>query len=438
MSFELDYKFNGTGKFINTSSESLILTTHIQDGKILSAGYYYDEGNDAYYVFITRHKFDGTIDTTFGVTGYVYTTYESNTSDFSKIMISAPDNKFLIFCKDPSGNNFVVIRFNINGEIDTTFGTTGFLNTGYDFNSSFFCSIINDNSTGFILSFVDSVLKFRRYNLDGTTNGDLTSTVFNFSGRYCYCNTIDGSGNLIFAGRENGGAGSVPNPFLYVMYGVNDDLNTSIGTAGYVYFTHNENGNQGYSSVKTDNSNNIILVGDYGETILIHKYNSAGELIYYNRDEEAYGGFTCVNIDSNNKILIGVQKDYDDDNTTESFYLLRLNQNLTLDTDFGSNGIIRTQLTTDGIYESRVFNLTLYSNNHIIASGYISTDDVGNYCIISYVLNETDVIFAELLPNIYTNKNLLENNIENFGENREYISNELGKLLNEILLFRSR
>ena len=445
MIFELDQNFGNSGIVGNDIYISAILSTHIQNGKILSAGYYYNETDEDYYLFIVRYNSVGTIDTTFGTNGYILTDYTINTTNFSKIMFVLSNNKFVVVCNDTVSNNFVFIRYTENGIVDTSFGTDGFLNTGYTFEDNLFCSIINDGNDGIIFSYVNSGLKYRRYNSNGTTNGNLTSTIFDFTNRFCLCNTVDSNGNIIFAGRENGGAGSVPNPLLYVVYKIDDTLDTSIGTSGYVYYTHSHvNGNQGYSSVITDANDNIILAAYYGvSTILVHKYDTNGNLLYYNRDINAIGDYTSLNIQSG-KILVGGQKDNDDDDdNNESFYLTRLNSNLTVDTGFGTNGYIITPLTNTDYIESHMLNIVIYSNTKIIVSGYIIDNDtptdndseIIRFRILSFISEEIeDPVFADLLTNISNNENVLEFNVEQFGKNNSITSSVMGNLINDMLL----
>ncbi len=440
MAFELEQNFGTNGIVGNDNYISVIRSTHIQNGKILSAGYYYNEIDEEYYLFMVRYNSTGTIDTTFGTNGYILTDYQVNGSEFSKIMFVLSNNKFIVVCKDPSGNNFVFIRYTENGLIDTSFDTDGFLNTGYTFNQGLFCSIINDGNDGIIFSYVNSGLKYRRYNSNGTTNGNLTSTIFDFSDRWCLCNTVDSNGNIIFAGRESGGGGIVSNPLLYVVYDTSDALVTTIGTAGYVYYTHDVVSNQGYSSVITDADDNIILVAYYGvSTVLVHKYDTNGTLLYYNRDISAKGDYTSLNILSG-KILVGARKDNNSDTKFESFYLTRLNSNLTVDTSFGTNGYIITPVTT-GIFESRMLNIVIYSSSKIIVSGYIfdtvnvtdNDGDITKFRILSFSSENQDPVFADLLNTITTNENLLEFNVENFGTNNETVSIIMGEIIDEML-----
>jgi uncharacterized delta-60 repeat protein len=389
---------------------------------------------------MVRYNSTGSLDTTFGTNGFVFTDYTVNTVDFSKIMFVLSNNKFIVLCKDPNNNTFAFIRYTENGTIDTSFDTDGILNTGYTFNSNLFCSILNDGNDGIVFSYEDSGLKYRRYNSDGTTNGNLTTTVFNFTTRWCFCNTIDSNGNIIFAGRENGGAGSVPNPLLYTVYKTDDTLDTSIGTAGYVYYVHTHtSGNQGYSSVITDNNDNIILAADYGDTTLVHKYNTTGTLLYNNRDGiVADGSYTSLNILSG-KILVGAHKDTNTDGLEESYYLTRLNSDLTIDTSFGTNGHITTSVSNANSIVSTVLNIVIYSSTKIIVSGYIydDNDEISRYCILCYISPEDeDPVFAELLTEIINNENTLEYSVEEFGKSSKIVNSVMGNLINEMLTKR--
>ncbi len=441
MAFELDQNFGNSGIVGNDNYISTIFSTHIQNGKILSAGYYYNQADGYDYLFIVRYNSAGIIDTTFGTNGYILAEYNVNTSYYSKIMVVLSNNKFIVLCKNPNNNNFAFIRYTEDGIIDTSFGTDGFLNTGYSFHSGDFCSIVKDRNDGIIFTFIDSnTYKYRRYNSNGTTNGNLTSTIFT---RYnaCSCNTVDSNGNIIFAGRENGVGTGVANPLLYAVYDITDSLNTSIGESGYVYYRHSHTtGNQGYTSVITDTNNNIILVADYGTTSLVHKYDTNGNLLYYNRNINANGLFTSLNILSD-KILVGLQKDNNNDNEEELYYLTRLNSNLTVDTSFGTNGYIITSLTNTVSITSRILNIVIYSSSKIIVSGFIIDNDtvieedidIARFRILCFSSDNLDPVFADLLTNISNNENVLEFNVEEFGKNNSTVSSVMGNLINSML-----
>ncbi len=93
------------------------------DGKIVVAG-----TNGATFVVI-RYNTDGSLDTSFGGTGVVSTNFGSTDKAYGVVI--QPDGK--IVAAGYSGNDFALARYETNGTLDTTFGANGLVTT--DFNA---------------------------------------------------------------------------------------------------------------------------------------------------------------------------------------------------------------------------------------------------------------------------------------------------------------
>jgi uncharacterized delta-60 repeat protein len=115
----------GTDDAIN----SIALQT---DGKILVAGYAYIGGS--FDFAIARYNTDGSLDGSFGPDGAVagiVTKHEGPNSGATFVTIR--DEKVVIAGYTPSGGGFAssMLRFNANGSLDNTFGTSGIVKTNY-------------------------------------------------------------------------------------------------------------------------------------------------------------------------------------------------------------------------------------------------------------------------------------------------------------------
>lgn len=91
------------------------------DGKFVAAGRNYTSE----YFFIVRYLQDGTVDTAFGLNGYVSATLPMGYWFDIRKMIMQADGKFVLLGLANGLTNLV--RFNIDGSLDTTFGTNGFV-----------------------------------------------------------------------------------------------------------------------------------------------------------------------------------------------------------------------------------------------------------------------------------------------------------------------
>ena len=95
-----------------------------QDGKILLTGLL-EQGSPAkYYATVTRLNSDGSLDTTFGSSGYA-TLADADTVAYSIGLTS--DNKIIAggYTGTGASQNYLIYRLTSSGALDTTFGTSG-------------------------------------------------------------------------------------------------------------------------------------------------------------------------------------------------------------------------------------------------------------------------------------------------------------------------
>jgi len=433
----LDPKFGTNGIVINSLDYDYITIQSVksQNNKIIVAGRYTTDDD---YVFLARYNLNGTVDTTFGTNGFIMTNYIANTDDNSDIMIVQSTNKIIILCK--INLNFGLVRYTENGVLDTTFDTDGIVDTGHTFNSSLFCSIKKQQSTdNFVICIFnipnDEKWCLKRFNSNVVAIGTLIETVFNNSvnNRWCLCNTIDKDGNMILAGRvSGGGGGAVNNPNIYAVYNSSGVLNTAIGTGGIVSYTGAVIGNFGYNSVVTDGDNNIYLVADHNPKLLLNKYNTLGVLIDTDINITGNGTNTTLYLENNSKIIISTINQNDDD-FNES-YIIKVNSNdFSIDTDFGTNGQTITKISEYSIFTTRIVVI----DERIIVVGYIEdNNEFGEYLIMSFYKNHliNNLTFCNLINNnVNNNDKFLLYNIQELGSDNTIISTEAANLISQIL-----
>jgi uncharacterized delta-60 repeat protein len=106
----------------NDQGQSLAIQS---DGKILLGGSCYNVIN--YDFCIARFNSDGTLDDSFGSpNGYKIQPIGSS-NDYGYSSAIQPDGKILLggYCDNGSNDDFCIARFNSNGTLDTTFGSSG-------------------------------------------------------------------------------------------------------------------------------------------------------------------------------------------------------------------------------------------------------------------------------------------------------------------------
>src|SRR5215510_11432109 len=70
----------------------------------------------------------GTVDTTFGTSGKVITSFGSGSADIYALVLQ-PDSKIVVAGWDSNLAAFALARYGTNGSLDTTFGTSGKVTT---------------------------------------------------------------------------------------------------------------------------------------------------------------------------------------------------------------------------------------------------------------------------------------------------------------------
>lgn len=105
------------------------------DGKIIAAGKAYDYRTASENIALIRYSQDGSIDSNFGIQGYVTTVIEGYYSSANNILIDEANNKIIAVCNffdfDGSTGDFLVVRYNKDGSLNDNFGEGGIQTTDF-------------------------------------------------------------------------------------------------------------------------------------------------------------------------------------------------------------------------------------------------------------------------------------------------------------------
>ncbi len=123
----LDMSFGGTGKVftaIGTALDDATALTLQPDGKLVLAGTCYT-GTNADFCAL-RYNTDGTLDTTFGSSGKIITPIGSG-NDIAQAVALQPDGKLVLAgrCFSGADDDICALRYTANGTLDVTFGSGG-------------------------------------------------------------------------------------------------------------------------------------------------------------------------------------------------------------------------------------------------------------------------------------------------------------------------
>jgi uncharacterized delta-60 repeat protein len=337
----LDASFGTAGKVttnIGKSSDDIAYAMALQsDGKVLVAGSYnVSGGGGPRDLGLVRYEADGSLDTSFGSSGKVVMDVASDSNDEAYAVAVQSDGKILLAgTTDAAGSNdFVLVRYNSNGTVDTSFGTSG--------------KVITDI---------------------GASSND-----------YCHAMTIQADGKILLAGTTDS-AGS--NDFALVRFNTDGSLDTSFGASGKVITDIGASSYDSAAGIALQSDGKILLAGETNSVgsydFAVIRYNSNGTVdtgfgasgkvvtdIGSSSFDEAFG----IDLQSDGKIIVAGSSDTSGSN---DFALVRYNANGTLDTSFGASGKAVTDISagSDDIAKA----VALQSDGKIIAAG---TSDSGS------------------------------------------------------------
>ena len=131
----LDTNFGGTGRVLTAVGISGSNATGValqKDGKIVVAGYAVKNSGRGYDFACLRYNTNGNLDQDFGDHGKVMT----DVGDGKAKSLAAQDGKVIVAGSAYDGDNheFAVIRYNVNGKLDTSFNAAGSVLTAFGSN----------------------------------------------------------------------------------------------------------------------------------------------------------------------------------------------------------------------------------------------------------------------------------------------------------------
>jgi uncharacterized delta-60 repeat protein len=139
----------GTTKYVNATLTAMTLQS---DGKIVAVGYaYVGTKNNDYRFVVVRYNSNGTLDTTFGSGGVVVTPLFL-TGDYARAVTLEPNGQIVvggsvISTHPPTlDTDFALVRYNTNGTIDKYFGTNGIVMTDFNGKNDEVTSLAVDKS----------------------------------------------------------------------------------------------------------------------------------------------------------------------------------------------------------------------------------------------------------------------------------------------------
>jgi uncharacterized delta-60 repeat protein len=320
---QLDATFGTGGKVITSINTGTDLTTGSEggnsvviqaDGKIIVAGTTHNGSNSDFAVL--RYNVDGTLDTTLNGTGKV-TTAVGLGDDIARAAALQADGKIVVagWASNGSNNDIALARYKTDGTLDTTFNGSGKVTT----------SIGSNNETA------DSVV-------------------------------IQPDGKIITAGQINNSSAGSGLDFALVRYNTDGSLDTTFAGTGKVVTTVSA-ANDDINDVKLQEDGKIVVAGwariGTRDAHVLARYHPNGSLdttfgvdgISFHHDISGFSiRANAVVIQSDGKI---VTAGTDPTGVNLSvFAIRRYHSNGSLDTTFDGDGKAATQILSGGKPES--------------------------------------------------------------------------------------
>ncbi|MFN6487676.1 DUF4347 domain-containing protein [Nostoc sp. DedQUE02] len=354
----LDFNF-GNGGIVTTTSNIYAKSVAIQpDGKIVVFGGFSQFD-------LARYNIDGSLDANFGSAGIVNTSIGSGTEDGYSVALQS-DGKIVVAgyiwgdSNQPNRPDFALARYNTDGSLDSSFGNGGKLitNFGEDFGHKV---LVQSDGKIILAGYIgngnaDYVLL--RYNTDGSLDTSFGNGG-KVNGTKGYAVAIQSDGKIVVGGRDSNGSDI---KFALTRYNTDGSLDTSFGNSGRVVAAIGTVGGEvhtiaiqadgkivaagrvwKYVNYTSSNQNDLAIARFNTDGTLDANFGDGGKVITplsANTDDRA----NSLSIQQNGKIVVGGYIESETNSLNRRTVLLAYNADGTLDSSFGTGGQVITPL----------------------------------------------------------------------------------------------
>ncbi|MCF6133431.1 T9SS type A sorting domain-containing protein [Flavobacterium wongokense] len=391
--------------------------------------------------FISKHTSDGNLDLTFGNNGFITIPNGSNGISSISDMVKQPDGKILI-----SGfinGRPMLMRLFENGNYDSSFGSNGIANVSVNGK----IGIQNDGKIIIATGFQNGntcVYSFSKFlengNIDASfgINGTMLNDITGYDYDYCLGIKILPDNKFITIGTSSFHWGNYRNAVVCKFdengnpdntFGTNGMNMTAIGTSpGYAIFRDFEILNNG-QIVTCGSAEYSGGTGGFGGTKpVVVKYNSNGTLdtafgtngiVILNTIFNANDNFYAIKVQQDGKILGLGGSAYPYPYMQSYLNITRLTETGNLDLSFGNNGVFLTN--TNNSQLNGGWEIDIQNDDKIIAVGYTATTDIADKTTLICRLSpdnslNTDENMAERHIKIYPNPTTEYIHLSNLSE----------------------
>ncbi len=289
---------------------------------------------------------DGILDTTFGTNGKIdYSIFTS----FVDMQFDYVNNKIVALGKGGTNNYPIIVRYNLNGTLDTTFGGTGIVEVPfgqtndtptslciYDYDNQSFGYLITSSKSGAIAKINSSGNNFSSFGI----GGKLYYNSYTYDGHIAKVNYDYVTGNIVLVVDDSEFSSS--NMKLY-RFTINGSTDTTFNNGNYVSFNPLSGYTIAPNSISTDDQSNIYISAPHplggGFDTYTKKFTSTGALdSSYNSTfgSTASRSFSYPghihDVADNTSYIFGMNQNY-------KMFIAKKNAFGTADNSFGTSGI---------------------------------------------------------------------------------------------------
>ena len=385
--------------FSGITNDQATAMTLQSDGKILVAGVSNIGGS--FDFALVRHNTDGSLDSSFGTSGKVTTDIGTTSDDYVYAVAVQSDGKILVSGYSNRGGtyDFTLVRYGTTGSLDTTFGTGGKVTTDIGTSSFDSGNAITIQSDGKILvggstdasgNYDFAVARYDSVGvLDPTfgTGGKVNTDISAASTDEVYAITVQSDGKILVSGYANMAGG---NNFAVVRYEANGTLDTTFNTTGKVTTDIGTNSSDFATAMSLQSDGKILVSGtsnssgSFDFTIVRYAVNGSLDTTFNTTgkvttalgtasDDQATG----LKLLSDGKIILG---GYSNGGGSYDFALARYNSNGSLDTTFGTSGIVKTDIGTASVDYGNA--IAIQSDGNILMCGYTNSAGSNDFVLL--------------------------------------------------------
>ncbi len=395
----LDTSFGFGGKVLTSVGPGIDNANSVAiqpDGKILVAGYAYNAAGDADFA-VVRYNTNGTLDLSFNVTGKAVFAFGTS-ADIGQSLAIQPDGKIVVAGYSQVGSNyqFALARINTNGTLDSSFNTTGKVLTIVG-SSSAFAKSVSVQPNGKILvagsssSGSTNVFAMARYNPDGSldgsfgTSGMATTSVGGVSD-LAECMTVQPDGKIVVAGSSYD---NINTDFAVARFNADGTLDLSFNTTGKVTTAFGDSFDDA-RSVTVQSDGKIVIAGTSAGMFALARYQSNGTLdVTFDGDGMVTTAIGSTNAGRGVALLpdgkvVGVGSSFT--GSQYDFALVRYNADGSLDTRIGGAGFTTTAI---GSFDDTGRSTLVLPDGKILVAGSAFITNTYDFALVRYNANGT-------------------------------------------------